>query len=51
MEKRFPSSEVLDAFQLFDCSKAKARSINLEYGEEELQVLYWHQKHDVGSHL
>ena len=39
VERRFPASNILDSFQLFDCKRAKDRCLDLEYGQEELQVL------------
>ena len=39
LERRFPASNILDSFQLFDCKRAKDRCLDLEYGQEELQVL------------
>ena len=38
LERRFPASNILDSFQLFDCKRAK-ECLDLEYGQEELQVL------------
>ena len=39
LERRFPASNILNSFQLFDCKRAKDRCLDLEYGQEELQVL------------